>query len=99
MVYRMAVMAATDWLIQNENDPDIDTPLPELEDQTPAANSQETAVSWTSPFAGRGVLGGGGRKEGGEGYVCGSCCSSLALWLLLLLLIFGSVALALAAHL
>ena len=55
MVYRMAVMAATDWLIQNENDPDIDTPLPELEDQTPAANSQETAVSWTSPL-GRGVL-------------------------------------------
>ena len=56
--FRMAVMAATDWLIQNENDPDIDTPLPEQEDPPPSASSQETTVSLTSPLVGKG--GGGG---------------------------------------
>lgn len=38
---KMAVMAAMDWLFQNENDPDIDTPLPELEEPSPSASSAE----------------------------------------------------------
>ncbi|KAL8613271.1 hypothetical protein ACOMHN_001595 [Nucella lapillus] len=33
---KMAVMAAMDWLFQNENDPDIDSPLPELEEPPPS---------------------------------------------------------------
>ncbi|KAK7462645.1 hypothetical protein BaRGS_00038296, partial [Batillaria attramentaria] len=36
---KMAVMAAMDWLFQNENDPDIDSPLPELEAESPSAES------------------------------------------------------------
>nr|KAG5687037.1 hypothetical protein BaRGS_002410 [Batillaria attramentaria] len=37
---KMAVMAAMDWLFQNENDPDIDSPLPELEAESPSAALQ-----------------------------------------------------------
>lgn len=37
---KMAVMAAMEWLFQHENDPDVDAPLPELEEPSTSAESE-----------------------------------------------------------
>lgn len=37
---KMTVMAAMEWLFQNENDPDVDSPLPECEEPGPSAETQ-----------------------------------------------------------
>ncbi|KAK7094832.1 ubiquitin-associated domain-containing protein 1-like [Littorina saxatilis] len=62
LLNKMAVMAAMDWLFQNENDPDIDTPLPELDEAASAATQEPTAMSGaegsTSPTEGESTSGG-----------------------------------------
>lgn len=44
---KMALTGAMDWLFQNENDPDVDTPLPEMEVPASLASTQnnDTAAS------------------------------------------------------